>query len=155
MMEIGQNLPPMTVTATTLGNLETEQWQGHWVVLYFYPKDSTPGCTTEGLDFARLYAKFQSKNALVFGISRDTIKSHDNFKCKQAFPFELISDQDEALCTLFDVIKMKSMYGKMVRGIERSTFLFNPELQLVKAWRKVSVTGHADEVFETLTSLGA
>lgn len=154
-MEIGQVLNPMNLTVTTSGVINTSDWRGHWVVLYFYPKDSTPGCTTEGLDFARNYAKFQSKNALIFGVSRDSIKSHDNFKCKQSFPFELISDQDEALCTLFDVIKMKSMYGKMVRGIERSTFLLNPELCLVKVWRKVSVAGHADEVFETLTALEA
>lgn len=154
-MDIGQTLPPMTLTATTIGSVNTQDWHGHWVILYFYPKDSTPGCTTEGLDFARNYAKFQSKNALVFGVSRDSMKSHDNFKCKQSFPFELISDEDEALCNAFDVIKMKSMYGKMVRGIERSTFLLDPELRLVKAWRKVSVAGHVDEVFETLTALGA
>ncbi|AMJ56976.1 MULTISPECIES: peroxiredoxin [Stenotrophomonas] len=132
-------------TTTSLGDLA-----GQWLVLYFYPKDSTPGCTTEGLDFNALLPKFKRAGAQVFGISRDSLKSHDNFCAKQGFKFPLISDTDEALCTAFDVIKMKNMYGKQVRGIERSTFLISPDSQLVQEWRKVKVAGHADAVLEAL-----
>ncbi len=123
---------------------------GHWLVLYFYPKDSTPGCTTEGLDFNALLPKFKRAGATVFGVSRDSVKSHDNFCAKQGFKFPLISDSDEALCTAFDVIKMKNMYGKQVRGIERSTFLISPDGTLVQQWRKVKVAGHAEAVLEAL-----
>ena len=123
---------------------------GHWLVLYFYPKDSTPGCTTEGLDFNALLPKFKKLNATVLGVSRDSVKSHDNFCTKQGFKFPLISDADEALCSTFNVIKMKNMYGKQVRGIERSTFLVSPDGTLVQEWRKVKVAGHADAVFDAL-----
>jgi peroxiredoxin Q/BCP len=123
---------------------------GHWLVLYFYPKDSTPGCTTEGLDFNALLPKFKRAGAQVFGVSRDSVKSHDNFCGKQGFKFPLISDTDEALCSAFDVIKMKNMYGKQVRGIERSTFLISPDGTLVQEWRKVKVAGHADAVLDAL-----
>ncbi len=123
---------------------------GHWLVLYFYPKDSTPGCTTEGLDFNALLPEFTSAGATVFGVSRDSVKSHDNFCAKQGFRFPLISDSDEALCNAFDVIKMKNMYGKQVRGIERSTFLISPDGTLVQEWRKVKVAGHAAAVLEAL-----
>lgn len=123
---------------------------GHWLVLYFYPKDSTPGCTTEGLDFNALLPKFKRAGATVFGVSRDSVKSHDNFCAKQGFRFPLISDSDEALCNAFDVIKMKNMYGKQVRGIERSTFLISPDGKLVQQWRKVKVAGHAEAVLEAL-----
>lgn len=123
---------------------------GHWLVLYFYPKDSTPGCTTEGLDFNALLPELTSAGARVFGVSRDSVKSHDNFCAKQGFRFPLISDSDEALCNVFDVIKMKNMYGKQVRGIERSTFLISPEGTLVQEWRKVKVAGHAAAVLEAL-----
>ena len=123
---------------------------GHWLVLYFYPKDSTPGCTTEGLDFNALLPEFTSAGAKVFGVSRDSVKSHDNFCAKQGFRFPLISDSDEALCSAFDVIKMKNMYGKQVRGIERSTFLISPEGTLVQEWRKVKVADHAAAVLEAL-----
>jgi len=132
-------------TTTSLGELA-----GQWLVLYFYPKDSTPGCTTEGLDFNALLPKFKRAGAQVFGISRDSVKSHDNFCAKQGFKFPLISDTDEALCSAFDVIKMKNMYGKQVRGIERSTFLISPDSQLVQEWRKVKVAGHADAVLDAL-----
>ena len=132
-------------TTTSLGELA-----GQWLVLYFYPKDSTPGCTTEGLDFNALLPKFKRAGAQVFGISRDSLKSHDNFCAKQGFKFPLISDADEALCNAFDVIKMKNMYGKQVRGIERSTFLISPDSKLVQEWRKVKVAGHADAVLEAL-----
>lgn len=130
---------------TSLGALA-----GQWLVLYFYPKDSTPGCTTEGIDFNALLPEFTRLDARVFGVSRDSVKSHDNFCAKQGFAFPLISDGDEALCTAFDVIKLKNMYGKQVRGIERSTFLISPDSRIVQAWRKVKVAGHADTVFEAL-----
>lgn len=130
---------------TTLGDLA-----GQWLVLYFYPKDSTPGCTTEGLDFNALLPEFTRAGAKVFGISRDSVKSHDNFCAKHGFGFPLISDGDEALCKAFDVIKEKNMYGRQVLGIERSTFLIGPDSRIVQAWRKVKVAGHADAVLDTL-----
>ena len=125
-------------------------YAGHWLVLYFYPKDNTPGCTTEGIDFNALLPAFKRAGAVVLGVSRDSVKSHDNFCAKQGFKFPLISDSDEALCSAFDVIKMKNMYGKQVRGIERSTFLISPDSQLVQEWRKVKVAGHADAVLAEL-----
>jgi len=125
-------------------------YAGKWLVLYFYPKDSTPGCTTEGIDFNALLPEFTRLDARVFGVSRDSVKSHDNFCAKQGFAFPLISDGDEALCTAFDVIKLKNMYGKQVRGIERSTFLISPDSRIVQAWRKVKVAGHAGTVLEAL-----
>lgn len=123
---------------------------GHWLVLYFYPKDSTPGCTTEGINFNALLPQFKRAGAVVFGVSRDSVRSHDNFCAKQGFGFPLVSDADEALCTAFDVIRMKNMYGKQVRGIERSTFLVSPDGTLVQAWRKVKVAGHAQAVLDAL-----
>ena len=123
---------------------------GHWLVLYFYPKDSTPGCTTAGIDFNALLPQFKRAGAVVFGVSRDSVRSHDNFCAKQGFGFPLVSDADEALCTAFDVIRMKNMYGKQVRGIERSTFLVSPDGTLVQAWRKVKVAGHAQAVLDAL-----
>ena len=123
---------------------------GHWLVLYFYPKDSTPGCTTEGLEFNALLPGFTAAGARIFGVSRDSVRAHDNFCAKQGFNFPLISDADEALCSAFDVIKMKSMYGKQVRGIERSTFLISPDGHIAASWRKVKVAGHAQAVLETL-----
>ncbi|PPU41602.1 peroxiredoxin [Xanthomonas arboricola] len=125
-------------------------YAGKWVVLYFYPKDSTPGCTTEGLDFNALLPQFTQAGAVVLGVSRDSVKSHDNFCAKQGFTFPLVSDGDEALCRAFDVIKEKNMYGKQVLGIERSTFLLSPEGVVVQAWRKVKVAGHADAVLAAL-----
>lgn len=153
-MNIGDTLDSTTLslplalsggTETTLGD-----HAGQWLVLYFYPKDSTPGCTTEGIDFNALLPQFRAAGADVFGISRDSLKSHDNFCSKQGFNFHLISDADEALCAAFDVIKMKNMYGKQVRGIERSTFLISPAGRIVQAWRKVKVAGHATAVFDAL-----
>ncbi|MCC4617758.1 peroxiredoxin [Xanthomonas campestris pv. asclepiadis] len=132
-------------TSTTLRG-----YAGKWVVLYFYPKDSTPGCTTEGLDFNALLPQFTQAGAVVLGVSRDSVKSHDNFCAKQGFAFPLVSDGDEALCRAFDVIKEKNMYGKQVLGIERSTFLLSPEGVVVQAWRKVKVAGHADAVLAAL-----
>lgn len=123
---------------------------GRWLVLYFYPKDSTPGCTTEGLDFNALLPEFEALDAGVMGVSRDSVKSHDNFCAKQGFRFPLVSDADEALCRAFDVIREKNMYGRKVMGIERSTFLIDPEGRVARAWRKLRVPGHADAVLEAL-----
>ena len=128
-------------------------FRGHPVVLYFYPKDNTPGCTTEGEQFRDLHPAFARAGAVVAGISRDSIKSHEGFKAKMAFPFELIADTDEKLCAQFDVIKMKNMYGKQVRGIERSTFLIDGEGRIVREWRKVKVDGHAQEVLDAVKAL--
>ncbi|KRG44743.1 thiol peroxidase [Stenotrophomonas pictorum JCM 9942] len=153
-MNIGDTLDSITLDlplALSGGTTTTLREQcGHWLVLYFYPKDSTPGCTTEGLDFNALLPQFKQAGARVFGVSRDSVKSHDNFCAKQGFDFPLISDSDEALCSAFDVIRMKNMYGKQVRGIERSTFLISPDSTLVQEWRKVKVAGHADAVLEAL-----
>ena len=124
--------------------------KGKKVVLYFYPKDSTPGCTTEGQDFRDLKKDFDKQNTVIFGLSRESIKSHENFKEKQNFNFELISDQDEKICRQYDVIKEKSMYGRKYMGIDRSTFLIDEKGKLVKEWRKVKVTGHAEEVLEAV-----
>ena len=121
---------------------------GKKFVLYFYPKDNTPGCTTESIAFRDSYADFKAAGVEIFGLSRDSIRSHENFKAKLALPFELISDADETICALFDVIKMKNMYGKQVRGIERSTFLIDGNSKLVKEWRAVKVNGHVNDVLE-------
>lgn len=149
-MNTGEMVPNFEFTATSDLKAHLNDYKGHTVVLYFYPKDATPGCTTEGQDFRDAYAQFKALNTEVFGISRDSIKSHENFKAKQNFPFQLISDNEEKLCQLFDVIKMKSMYGKQVRGIERSTFIIDPQGILKHEWRKVSVKGHVEAVLNTL-----
>ena len=127
--------------------------KGHPVVLYFYPKDNTPGCTTEGANFRDLHKSFAKAGAVVVGCSRDSLKSHESWKAKMEFPFDLISDADEKLCAQFDVIKMKNMYGKQVRGIERSTFLIGPDGKLVQEWRGVKVPGHAEAVLEAVEAL--
>ena len=123
---------------------------GKYIVIYFYPKDSTPGCTNEGIDFKENIIKFKKMNVEIFGVSRDSIKSHENFKAKYNFPFELLSDNEEIACNLFGVIKMKNMYGKKVRGIERSTFLLSPEGKLMHEWRGVKVNGHIEEILQVL-----
>lgn len=123
---------------------------GRWLVLYFYPKDSTPGCTTEGIDFNALLPQFAAMDAHVLGVSRDSVKSHDNFCARQGFAFPLVSDADQALCNTFDVIKEKNMYGRQVLGIERSTFLISPDSRIAAQWRKVKVAGHAQAVLDTL-----
>ena len=125
-------------------------YAGRWLVLYFYPKDSTPGCTTEGLDFNALLPKFKKLNATVLGVSRDSVKSHDNFCAKQGFDFALVSDGDEALCRAFDVIHEKNMYGRKVLGVVRSTFLISPDGRIAQAWRGVKVPGHAQAVLDAL-----
>lgn len=121
-------------------------YRGQYLVLYFYPKDNTPGCTTESIDFRNHYDAFKNNNTEIFGISRDNLKSHENFKAKLEMPFNLISDADEVICTMFDVIKLKNMYGKKVRGIVRSTFVINPEGVVIQEWRGVKVPGHVEEV---------
>ena len=150
---IGQPVPEFTAQATSGKCVSLGELKGKNLILYFYPKDSTPGCTQEGQDFRDLYPEFSKLGAEIFGVSRDSLKSHENFKCKQSFPFELISDVEEALCRLFDVIKLKNMYGKQVLGIERSTFLIDREGHLAREWRKVSVKGHAQTVLEALREL--
>ena len=134
------------------GNLffNLSSFLGKYIVIYFYPKDSTPGCTNEGIDFKENISKFKKMNVEIFGVSRDTIKSHENFKAKYNFPFELLSDNEEIACNLFGVIKMKNMYGKKIRGIERSTFLLSPEGKLMNEWRGVKVNGHIEEILEVL-----
>jgi peroxiredoxin Q/BCP len=146
---VGQPLPDFTAQSTQ-GEISPAALRGKWAVLYFYPKDNTPGCTTEAQDFRDHYKDFLAAECTVIGISRDSLKSHAGFAEKQGLPFPLISDGAETLCSLFDVIKMKNMYGKQVRGIERSTFLIDPEGTLVHEWRKLRVPGHVDEVLQTL-----
>jgi thioredoxin-dependent peroxiredoxin len=126
---------------------------GRKLVLYFYPKDNTPGCTTEGRDFASHYSKFRQAGCEVYGISRDSLKSHGNFRSKCEFPFDLLSDTEENVCGIFGVIKMKNMYGKQVRGVERSTFVFDREGKLAREWRGVKVPGHAQEVLDFVRTL--
>jgi peroxiredoxin Q/BCP len=138
---------------STEGMFRLSDHAGHPVVLYFYPRDNTPGCTTEGQQFRDLYPQFAKIGAIVAGVSRDSLKSHENFRSKMAFPFPLLSDTDEALCTQFGVIKMKNMYGKQVRGIERSTFVIDASGKLAREWRGVKVPGHAREVLEFVKTL--
>ena len=134
--------------------INLSELKGKNVVLYFYPKDSTPGCTTEGQDFRDLKGQFTRANTIIFGLSRESIKSHENFKKKEKFNFDLISDPDEKICNQYDVIKEKSMYGKKYMGIERSTFLIDAKGKLIEEWRKVKVTDHAKEVLEAAKKLG-
>ena len=136
------------------GTFKLSDHKGKIVVLYFYPKDSTPGCTTEGIDFAALHEQFIKANTVIVGVSRDSVKSHDNFCAKHGFPFALISDAEEKLCTQFDVMKMKNMYGKQVRGIERSTFVIGVDGKLVNEWRGVKVAGHAQAVLDYVKTMG-
>jgi peroxiredoxin Q/BCP len=139
--------------ATRNKTIELKELRGQNVVIYFYPKDSTPGCTTEGQDFRDLHAKFRRQKTVILGVSRDSIASHEKFRDKQNFPFDLISDPDEILCKQFDVIHEKSLYGKKFMGIVRSTFLIDASGKLRQEWRKVKVNGHADEVFEAVKAL--
>ena len=149
---VGKKVADFTAAATG-GPFKLSAHKGHPVVLYFYPKDNTPGCTIEGADFRDLYKRFTKIGAVIAGVSRDSLRSHEGFKAKMEFPFELISDADEKLCAQFDVIKMKNMYGKKVRGIERSTFLIGPDGSLVREWRGVRVPGHAEEVLTAVKTL--
>ena len=139
--------------ATSDTEVQLKPLRGKQVVLYFYPKDNTPGCTNESVDFAGLHAKFKRANTVIYGVSRDSIASHEKFKAKYEMPFELISDPDEALCRYFDVIKEKNMYGRKVMGVERSTFLIDADGKLREEWRKVKVKGHAEAVLEAAKAL--
>ena len=150
---IDQPVDDFQIPATSEKTVSLSQLKGKQVVIYFYPKDSTPGCTTEGQGFRDHYAEFQAANTEVFGVSRDSLKSHENFKAKQCFPFELLSDKDEALCQLFDVIKLKKLYGKEYLGVDRSTFLIDKDGVLRHQWRGVKVPGHVEAVLEQAKAL--
>jgi peroxiredoxin Q/BCP len=145
-------VPQFSAPMTGSKAFQLSDYAGKKVVLYFYPKDNTPGCTTESIAFRDNYSEFQQANTVIFGISRDSLRSHEGFKTKLDMPFELISDPDEILCNLFNVMKMKNMYGKQVRGIERSTFVVDESGKLVKEWRGVKVAGHVDEVLEFVSA---
>ncbi len=150
---LDQPVADFQAQATNGQLIKLSDLKGRQVVIYFYPKDSTPGCTIEGQGFRDQYGAFQTANTLVLGVSRDSLKSHENFKCKQEFPFELISDKDEALCQLFDVIKLKKLYGKEYLGIDRSTFLLDKAGVLRQEWRSVKVPGHVDAVLAAAQAL--
>ena len=152
-LQIGHPLPNFSMQLTGEQTSQLSDYQGKNIVLYFYPKDNTPACTQEGQDFKAAFADFAANNCLIFGISRDSLRCHENFKAKQDFPFALISDSDEQLCQLFDVIKLKNMYGKQVFGIERSTFLIDSQGKLVFEWRKVKVKNHVAEVLKQVQNL--
>lgn len=150
---IDQPVSDFQIPATSDKTVALSNLKGKQVVVYFYPKDSTPGCTTEGQGFRDHYAQFQAANTEVFGVSRDSLKSHENFKAKQGFPFELLSDKDEALCQLFEVIKLKKLYGKEYLGVDRSTFLIDKDGVLRHEWRGVKVPGHVEAVLEQAKAL--
>jgi peroxiredoxin Q/BCP len=152
MVALNRKVADFTALSTG-GSFRLGEQRGHPVVLYFYPKDNTPGCTMEGAQFRDLHKQFQKAGAVIVGVSRDSLKSHEGFKAKMAFPFELISDPGEKLCDAFGVIKMKNMYGRQMRGIERSTFLIDAEGKLAREWRGVKVAGHADEVLTAVKAL--
>lgn len=151
MLDTGNQVPcdlPLALSGGRCAGFD--EFRGQWLVLYFYPKDSTPGCTTEGLDFNALLPAFKALSASVLGVSRDSIKSHQNFCARQGFAFELVSDVDQALCNAFGVIREKNMYGRKVMGIERSTFLIDPSGVIARSWRPVKVPGHAQSVLDAL-----
>ncbi|HIF18202.1 MAG TPA: peroxiredoxin [Cycloclasticus sp.] len=152
-VQLNQVVAEFTCATTAEDALTLSSLKGKNVVIYFYPKDNTPGCTQEGQDFRDLYSEFQAANTDIFGVSRDSIRVHNGFKEKYSFPFDLISDPDESLCKLFDVIKLKKLYGKEYMGIERSTFLINADGVLVQEWRKVKVKEHVSEVLATVVAL--
>ena len=150
---IGSIIPDAELLATGAKTVKLANYRGKYLVLYFYPKDNTPGCTQESQAFRDKAEQFQALNAVILGVSRDSVRSHESFKSKQELPFDLLSDGDETLCRLFDVIKMKNMYGKQTLGIERSTFLIDPTGKLLQEWRKVKVKDHADEVLQALRAV--
>lgn len=152
-VKVGQPVPDFELPGTSDSQFRLSEMKGKAVVLYFYPKDNTPGCTSESQDFRDLYPEFSGAGAHIYGISRDSLKSHENFKAKYSFPFELLSDEDESACKLFDVIREKFMYGRKTMGIERSTFLIDRDGRLAKEWRKVRVAGHAEAVLEAVRAL--
>ncbi len=150
---IDQPIPPFQAQATSGQSIDLASLAGKQVVLYFYPKDNTPGCTTEGQGFRDHHPAFLAANTLVFGVSRDSLNTHENFRAKQGFPFELISDKDEQLCQLFDVIKLKKLYGKEYLGVDRSTFLIDRNGVLRQEWRGVKVPGHVETVLQAAQAL--
>ena len=152
-VKIGNKVPAFTSILDDGSNLKSTDLKGKYVVIYFYPKDSTPGCTKEGEDFRDFHKEFKKNDSLIFGVSRDSVASHEKFKKKYNFPFNLISDEEESLCNIFDVIKEKNMYGRKYMGIERSTFLIDKKGVLVYEWRKVKVKNHAQEVLDTLKNI--
>ncbi|RMD68931.1 MAG: peroxiredoxin [Gammaproteobacteria bacterium] len=153
MVEVGKPVPDFELPATGNKTVRLSDLKGKKVVLYFYPKDHTPGCTKEGQAFRDLYPEFQKLDAVILGISRDSVKTHERFKEKHNFPFDLLSDPEGKVCGMFDVIRPKNMFGKVVSGIVRSTFLIDREGVLRRAWRKVKVQGHAEEVLEAVRAL--
>lgn len=152
-LEVGKTAPGFSAPATGDRTLSLEDFAGKTLVLYFYPKDNTPGCTTEGQDFAAHHARFKRAGAVIVGVSRDSLRAHENFRAKYDFPFDLISDKDEALCQAFGVIKEKNMYGRKVLGIERSTFLIDGNGVVRQIWRGVKVKGHVEEVLAAVKAL--
>ncbi len=153
MLKINTKAPTLNLNSTSGNSYSLKDSIGKYVVLYFYPKDDTPGCTTEGHDFNNLLSEFETLNCKVYGISRDSIKKHEKFKAKHTYNFELISDESEALCAIFDVIKLKKLYGKEYMGIDRSTFLISPDGILIQEWRSVKVPQHAQLVLDCLNQL--
>lgn len=153
--EIGKKAPNFNLPATGDKKLSLKDFKGKHLVIYFYPKDATPGCTTEGQNFRDSIKKFEKANCSILGVSRDSIKSHEKFKEKQSFPFDLLSDEKEEMCNAYDVIKLKKLYGREYMGIERSTFLIDANGKLQKEWRKVKVKGHVDEVLAEVEALNA
>lgn len=152
-MKLGDKIPSFTLPATSETQVTDQDFLKKYTVLYFYPKDSTPGCTTEGKDFSALHNEFESLNTQIFGVSMDSMKRHENFKAKQEFRFELISDPEAELCEIFGVYQLKKNFGKEYMGIVRSTFIIDPEGRLVKEWTKVKVKGHAEEVLTAIKEL--
>jgi len=152
-MKLGDKAPKISLAATSELQVDLSKIKNKNIVVYFYPKDSTPGCTTEGQNFRDNFKVFEKLDTVIFGVSRESIKSHERFKEKQQFPFELISDPDEVLCNAFDVIKLKKLYGREYMGIERSTFLFDKKNKLVNQWRKIRVKGHVDLVLQAVKDL--
>ncbi|MGB5252005.1 MAG: peroxiredoxin [Sedimenticolaceae bacterium] len=150
---IGKRVPDMALQLTGDRSAKLSDFAGRPLVLYFYPKAGTPGCTQEGLDFTAAIARFRRQSCVILGASRDSLKAQENFKARQGFPFDLVADKDEALSSAFDVVKQKNMYGKQVRGIERSTFLIDADGTLRKEWRGVKVMGHVEEVLDAVKSL--
>ena len=153
MLTTNNPVPDFEALSTGDKAVKLSDYQGKYLLVYFYPKDNTPGCTQEGQAFRDNIDKFTELNTVIVGVSRDTVRVHEGFKCKQEFPFDLLSDADEKLCELFDVIKMKNMYGKQVRGIERSSFVLDAKHAIVREWRGVKVPGHVQEVFEFVKTL--
>ena len=150
---LNKTVPDFELPATSGHSFKLSDYIGKNLIVYFYPKDSTPGCTTQGMEFRDLYSEFQAASTEIVGVSRDSLKSHENFKAKFSFPFELLSDSEEKACQIFDVIKMKNMYGKQVRGIQRSTFVIDKNVMLIQEWRKVKVADHVEEVLAFVKSI--